>query len=108
MANCTTPVLSPEDTVTILRALADPRRYDIVRELAASDRPVACCHLAQAGQVGASTMSHHLQQLEQAGLIAVTRDGKFAVLHLARPRYDAFLRQLAADARTGTPAAPPG
>ena len=99
MANFIRPFLSPEDTVTVLRALADPRRYDIVRELAASVGPVACCTLAQAGQVGASTMSHHLQQLELAGLIDVSRDGKFAVLRLVRPRYEAFVRQLVADAR---------
>ena len=99
MARPTQPFLSPEDTMAVLRALADPRRYDMVRELAASDLPVACCTLAQAGQVGASTMSHHLQQLELAGLIDVTRDGKFAVLRLVRPRVEAFVRQLAADAR---------
>ena len=92
--------LSPQDTVAILRALADPRRYDMVRELAASAAPIACCNLAQAGHVSASTLSHHLQQLEQAGLVDITRDGKFALLRLVRPRYDAFVNQLAADALT--------
>ena len=102
MTNLIGPHLSPEDTVAILRALADPRRYDMVRELAASAGPIACCTLAQAGQVSPSTMSHHLQQLEAAGLVDVTRDGKFAVLRLCRPRYDAFVRQLA----TGGPTTP--
>ena len=98
MANGKQLALSVEETIAILRALGDRRRYEIVRELAAADAAVPCCTLAQAGQVRASTMSHHLQQLEQVGLIDLSRDGKFAVLRFARARYEAFLRQLGADA----------
>jgi ArsR family transcriptional regulator len=103
MASGTGSFLSADETMTILRVLADPRRYDVVRQLAAAPGPVACCDLAQANQVGASTMSHHLQQLEQAGLIDVSRNGKFLILSLARDRYEAFVRQLAADARAAPP-----
>ncbi len=91
-------------TIAILRAISDPRRYDILMQLAAADRAVPCCTLIQAGQVSASTMSHHLQQLEQAGLIEVSRDGKFAILQFARACFEDFLRQLAADS---APASPP-
>ena len=48
--------------------------------------------------MSASTVSHHMQILETAGLITLTREGKFAWLHFERARYERLLRQLAADA----------
>lgn len=90
--------LSPDEMAAITRALADPRRYNIMTTLAAADAPTPCCALPETRNVSASTMSHHLQQLEQAGLVEVTRDGRFAILRFVRDRYDRYLRQLAADA----------
>ncbi|WP_419730743.1 ArsR/SmtB family transcription factor [Lichenicola sp.] len=88
----------------VMRALGDPRRYDIMMQLAAADAPVPCYALDQTAQVSASTMSHHLQQLEQAGLIDVSRDGRFTVLRFVRARYEDFLRQLADSAAPASPA----
>ena len=99
MARRARPLLPPAEVAAILRAIGDPRRYDIVRELAAAEGAVPCCTLAQADQVGAPTLSHHLGQLEQAGLVEIARDGKFAVLRFRRDRFALFLRQLAADGR---------
>ncbi len=90
--------LSPDEMASIMRALADPRRYNIMTTLAAADAPVACAALPETRRVSASTMSHHLQQLEQAGLVEVSRDGRFAILSFMRDRYDLYLRQLAEDA----------
>ena len=90
--------MSPEEMSAITRALADPRRYSIMTALAAADAPVACCALLESRRVSASTMSHHLQQLEQAGLVEVSRDGRYAILRFLRDRYELYLRQLAADA----------
>lgn len=90
--------LTAPETAAIARALADPRRYDIMTELAAADGLVPCCALSDAGKVSASTMTHHLQQLERAGLVEIMREGRFAVLRFRRDHYERYLQQLAADA----------
>lgn len=95
--------LQPDEMTAMMRALGDPRRYSIVKELAAANAPVPCCSLAQTGQVSPSTMSHHIQQLEQSGLIEVTREGRFAVLRLNRARYEGLLKQLVGDAAPRSP-----
>ena len=82
----------------ITRALADPRRYNIMTTLAAADAPTPCCALPESRNVSPSTMTHHLQQLEQAGLVEVSREGRFAILRFMRDHYELYLRQLAADA----------
>ncbi|MCQ8240004.1 ArsR/SmtB family transcription factor [Rhizosaccharibacter radicis] len=98
MAQPPTPDLSATDVTLITRALADPRRYGIVTQVAGAGDTLQCCALAEAGRVSPSTMTHHLQQLEQAGLIEVTRDGRFAKLRFVRDRYERYLSRLQHDA----------
>lgn len=79
----------------IAKALADPRRYGIVSQLAAASDAMPCCALKAAEAVSAATISHHIKSLESAGLIGVVREGKFARLSFRRDVFDAYLRQLA-------------
>src|SRR6185312_6994824 len=83
----------------IAKALADPRRYGIVSEIAAAPDALPCCGLKAAETVRAATISHHIRSLETAGLIEVVRDGKFARLSFRRDTFDAYLRQLSEDLR---------
>jgi ArsR family transcriptional regulator, arsenate/arsenite/antimonite-responsive transcriptional repressor len=78
----------------IAKALADPRRYGIVSEIASSSGGLPCCALRAAEAVSAATISHHIKSLEAAGLIEVVREGKFARLSFRRDTFDAYLRQL--------------
>jgi DNA-binding transcriptional ArsR family regulator len=58
---------------TVLHALADPVRLDLVRQLTESDAPIACGRFGTA--VAKSTLSHHFRILREAGIIATHRDG---------------------------------
>jgi ArsR family transcriptional regulator len=96
-----------EMKVRMLKALADPTRIHIVellsncccgratvRENGDVEAPTAgevCCHITGAEKI-TSTVSHHLHELESAGLIRMERRGKSSVCSLVP---DAF-RELSA------------
>jgi ArsR family transcriptional regulator, arsenate/arsenite/antimonite-responsive transcriptional repressor len=66
----------------ILKALADPRRYELVERIAKANCPLGCGQAQAALKIAPATLSHHIKELETAGLIDVTRDGKFHYLKL--------------------------
>jgi|HubBroStandDraft_3_1064219.scaffolds.fasta_scaffold1161617_1 ArsR family transcriptional regulator len=75
----------------LLKALADPRRYELLVRIARS-RCLSCSDAGEALPISPATLSHHIKELESAGLIDIRREGKFHFLSL-RP---GILRSLAA------------
>ena len=78
----------------ISKALADPTRFQILRKIAeASEAPTCSCVRGWTG-LAAATVSHHLKELDSAGLIHMARYGKFAHLTFRRNVWKAYLRKL--------------
>ncbi len=85
--------ISEEQLLLIARALADPRRFAILQQIAAADT-MACCNLREQDLISPATISHHLKELSDAGLISITRDGRLARLTLCRSVLQAYIARL--------------
>jgi DNA-binding transcriptional ArsR family regulator len=88
--------LTPKQFTLITRAIADPRRYQILKDIGgATESTLPCQQLRDSLPITAATLSHHIKELEAAGLIKIEREGKFANLSLCRDVWEAYLEQLA-------------
>ena len=86
--------LSPSQIRLIGKALADARRAEILKQIGERDCAVGCTALRARQSVSAATLSHHLKELERAGLVTIARDGKFANVTIHRDVLRAYIDYL--------------
>lgn len=94
VADTKSNVLSDRQFHLISRALADPRRLEILQKLG-SKETCACGDIRECIPVTAATLSHHMKELENAGLVEPEREGKFVNYTLRRDILDAYVQRLA-------------
>jgi ArsR family transcriptional regulator, arsenate/arsenite/antimonite-responsive transcriptional repressor len=87
--------LTEEQAHLIAKALADPRRYELLRQIGSCKEPSKCIDIKECHEVSAATLSHHMKELEIAGLVRVMRAGKFASYTLRRDVLQAYTELLA-------------
>jgi DNA-binding transcriptional ArsR family regulator len=83
------PDLATIDVVTVLQALSDPVRLEMVRQLAGcgGDGELTCGHIAV--PVTKSTATHHLKALCRAGITAEREEGTRKYVRLRRDELEA-------------------
>jgi ArsR family transcriptional regulator len=80
----------------ISKALADPKRFEMLQRIAQSAEAPTCSCLVDWTGLAPATVSHHLKELNNAGLVNMERDGKFAYLSLRRDVWKAYWKRLSA------------
>ena len=88
----------PEEAAqSVARALADPQRYRILRMLAQSGGSTQCAALFHAVSLAPATLSHHMRELREAGLVEERRTGRTMQYTLRPEALRGFLKGLERD-----------
>ena len=88
--------------VRVAKALSDPTRFRLLREIASRDE-VSCQELTALIDVAQPTVSHHLKVLAEAGLASPRKEGSF---HYYRAHRDAIAAHLETLGAAFAPPAP--
>jgi ArsR family transcriptional regulator len=89
----TSPALPPRQFQAVAKALADARRMALL-ECISSEKEYSCQKLCQEAGVTKGTVSHHIRELERAGLISERREGQYAFYEVRREVLAAYTAEL--------------
>lgn len=85
-----------EDTVKALRSIADPTRYQILTILA-REGPMRGLDIAKRVSIATSTVSHHMEQMKECGLITEEPVKNSKYYGLSKQSAKALLAEIARD-----------
>jgi ArsR family transcriptional regulator len=99
----TTARLTRAQRTALLKALADPKRFELLERIAKSSCPLGCSNAREALAIAPATLSHHIKELQTSGLIDVRRDGKFHFLSIKPGVLEALAAHLQSLSPTSCP-----
>jgi ArsR family transcriptional regulator, arsenate/arsenite/antimonite-responsive transcriptional repressor len=102
-ASKTSARLTRTRQTAIFKALADPHRFELLQQIAKAGCPLGCAQALAALPISPATLSHHIKELESAGLIEIRREGKFAYLTLRPGVLESVAASLSALETPGCP-----
>jgi ArsR family transcriptional regulator, arsenate/arsenite/antimonite-responsive transcriptional repressor len=85
--------LMPGQFERIAKALSDPRRFSMLEKIGSN----SCCpnqSLCDGFPVSKATVSHHLKELVQAGLVETEREGQYMTLRACPDVLQAYTSEL--------------
>jgi len=88
--------LNDQQFTLISKAVSDPKRFEMLQRIGQAGQAPTCTCLRDWLQLAPATISHHLKELEMAGLVQVEREGKYAHITLRRDVWSAYLKRLSA------------
>jgi ArsR family transcriptional regulator, arsenate/arsenite/antimonite-responsive transcriptional repressor len=77
----------------IAKALADPRRFEILEHIA-KQAEVGCQRLCGCFPVRQATISHHLKELASAGLVESRKDGQYVYYRIRPSVFESYMSEL--------------
>jgi ArsR family transcriptional regulator, arsenate/arsenite/antimonite-responsive transcriptional repressor len=78
----------------ITRALVDGRRFEILERIAAVKNEISCSDLRAKIPISRATLSHHLKELANAGLIETRRRSRYMYLRMRKKTWSEYLKRL--------------
>ena len=99
--------LTRAQRTAVLKALADPKRFELLEKIARTQCPLTCSMAGDALAISAATLSHHIKELQTSGLINVRREGKFAYLTIKPGVLEALAAYLQSLSPSSCPTAEP-
>ena len=93
-------------TALLFRALGDPTRVRIVNVLASSGEPVCVCEVQPLLGLSQGTVSYHLKQLVEAGVIERENRGTYSYFGLVPGALEAIREVFSVPARVAVAADP--
>ena len=99
----TTARLTRAQRTAILKALADPKRFELLERISRAACPLGCTDAREALAISPATLSHHIKELQTSGLIDVRREVKFHFLSIKPGVLESLAAQLQALSPTSCP-----
>jgi ArsR family transcriptional regulator len=80
----------------ILRVISHPSRLEILRKIQSlqAGAEVTCSCVLEGMEISQSTLSHHISELVQSGLVVQKPQGRFTLLSVDRALWNDFQQNL--------------
>jgi ArsR family transcriptional regulator, arsenate/arsenite/antimonite-responsive transcriptional repressor len=79
----------------VAKALADPRRFEILQKIATTPvEEMSCGAVCEELPVSQATVSHHLKELTEAGLLETRNEGQFKYLSANTETINEYIAEL--------------